>query len=233
MRNLEPVLLDDEAVGDQRPSGGVGIRCQQVDIAESAPARRVASSHLGALQHEQRLVAALAYSLQQRRGKLAEHRRGASFPRNRFWNLATESPQSDALERAEAVLMEPFDARPVEQVIDRPPERTRWKLEPRDLLSGDLTSVIDPTIVEAVRRIVIPSRTSNPQRSGNFPAIGRRIERWVLSENEVVTTPLELGGTIKKYERPAIVATYATKELRAEAAQVIAHSGQWNGWSPR
>ena len=38
---------------------------------------------------------------------------------------------------------------------------------------------------------------------------------------------------MKKYERPAIVATYATKELRAEAAQVIAYSGQWNGWSPR
>jgi hypothetical protein len=38
---------------------------------------------------------------------------------------------------------------------------------------------------------------------------------------------------MKKYERPAVVATYATKELRAEAAQVIAYSGQWNGWAPR
>ena len=63
-----------------------------------------------------------------------------------------------------------------------------------------------------------------------LPPIGQRIEHWALSENEVVTTQLELGGTMKKYERPVVVATYATKELRAEAAQVIAYSGQYNGW---
>jgi hypothetical protein len=38
---------------------------------------------------------------------------------------------------------------------------------------------------------------------------------------------------MKSYERPVVIATYAAKELRAEAAQVVASSGQndWNQWN--